>query len=313
MKALIGSKALTLHSADWMFGEGIGRDPRDTDILATFDDIQEYHKSLQLKACYPFNGGKKYFAQDTKGNIYESEIAWEGSNSEKLLELIRNDPKTITSPFAPNFLIPSLNVLYMLKMSHRYLKNSPHFLKTMEDIHWMREKGAFIEPAHEEFYKERMAVTYDYGHPKLNQDKKNFFTDDVPYQYDHDSIHEAVKVMHQPAYMFFKPADSEVMVSKAMWDNLDYDIKLLATYEESCVLALERSLIPFPNGKTPKEAFDMALMKVCTSITSGWFREFSWEAYRDVQSLYNYFELDQYHKRFAVGLVAGVVKPYKEG
>jgi hypothetical protein len=28
-------------------------------------------------------------------------------------------------------------------------------------------------------------------------------------------------------------------------------------------------------------------MKVCTSITSGWFREFAWENYDNVLDLYN--------------------------
>lgn len=59
--------------------------------------------------------------------------------------------------------VPSLNVLYMLKMSHRYLKDSPHFLKTMQDIHAMRKLGAVIPAEWESFYQDRMRDTYTHS------------------------------------------------------------------------------------------------------------------------------------------------------
>jgi len=65
-------------------------------------------------------------------------------------------------------------------------------------------------------------------------------------------------------------------------------------------------LIPFPGVLTPPQAFDMALMKVCTSITSGWFREFAWENYDAVQSMYS----DRYVEKFQHGKLEGVVKPF---
>jgi hypothetical protein len=83
----------------------------------------------------------------------------------------------------------------------------------------------------------------------------------------------------KPAYEYFKPDDSQVMVSKEMWNDLPLNLKLCAVIEESMVLAIERSLIPFPNSLTVDQAYEKALVKVCTSITSGWFREFAWENY----------------------------------
>lgn len=38
--------------------------------------------------------------------------------------------------------IAPLVLLYTLKMSHEYLKDSPHFLKTMKDIQTMRKYNA---------------------------------------------------------------------------------------------------------------------------------------------------------------------------
>lgn len=97
------------------------------------------------------------------------------------------------------------------------------------------------------------------------------------------------------------------MCDKGMFFDSAEIIRDLAVLEESYVLALERSLVPFPGGKTPKEAFDMALMKVCTSITSGWFREYAWEHYDAVQAMYN----DNYVEKFQRGVINGTVKLLK--
>jgi hypothetical protein len=58
--------------------------------------------------------------------------------------------------------------------------------------------------------------------------------------------------------------------------------------------------------KTPREAFDMALSKVCSSITSGWFREFCWENYDAIADLYS----DDYVIKFECGVMSGLVKPH---
>jgi hypothetical protein len=78
-------------------------------------------------------------------------------------------------------------------------------------------------------------------------------------------------------------------------------------YEESCVLALERSQIPFPDA-SPRKSFEYALMKVCTSITSGFFREWAWEHYDDVLALYNELGENDYIERFKRN--RHLLKPY---
>jgi hypothetical protein len=194
----------------------------------------------------------------------------------------------------------------MLKMSHRFLRNSPFFLKTMNDIHVMRKLGAKIPD--EAFLKDREKATYTYEHPKLNVKKDDFFTGDgVQYVYPHDDIHEIVAHLDKPAYKFYQPEDSQVNVTKEMFFAQPRMIQLFGVLEEAYVLALERALIPFPGKMTPKRSFDMALMKVCSSITSGFFREFAWENYHEVQSLYN----DDYVERFWKAVVDGIVIPYQ--
>jgi hypothetical protein len=236
----------------------------------------------------------------------EAEVAWPDSMAERLIKFVESQSDNIV--MANGTLVPSLDVLYLLKMSHRYKKDSPHFKKTLDDIMFMRMLGAKIRPEHEEFFKQREKETYTNNLPKLNQSKEGFFRDDI-YTYDHDSIHAAVAIGGRPAYLEFKPVDSEVMVSKAMWGELTEQIKLNAAYEEICVLALERSIIPFPGKKTYKEAFDLAHAKLASSISSGWFREFVWENYYTIQAMYS----DEFVTKFEQGLATGVVKPHKKG
>lgn len=286
----------------------------DLDLVGTYEEcmrfINDQRKRRELRAFYPINDGKTILAKHTDGGITELEVAWPGSRAAGFLAFAERSKSEFDVGY-DRWLWPSMNVLYTLKMSHRYLKDSPHFLKTMRDIQQMRKLGAFITEDMHPYYLKRMAETYSYSHPKLNVSKGSFFDAEatgVVYTYDHDSIHEAVKVLGTPAYTFFKPENSEVLCDKGMFFNSASDIQLYAVLEEAYVLALERSLIPYPNGKTPKEAFDVALMKVCTSITSGWFREFAWEHYDDVQALYS----DSYVEQFEAGLKAGTVKQIKE-
>lgn len=298
---VIGSEALSHHLPGY-------RIPNDLDIVGTYEEIEQFRKEHQPKVYYPIDGGKKMFMKLESGRIVEADIAWPDSVADKLRTFILNQPDNIRVEGA---VIPSLNVLYMLKMSHRYLKDSPHFLKTMEDIRFMRRRGAVLQAEHEEFYNERMKDTYVYKLPKLDVDKATFFdakATGVEYTYDHDSIHEAIRTLPVPAYKLFKEDESEVMCSVDLFYQVPYDVRLRAGMEEAMVLAIERSLVPYPGAMTPKEAFDYALMKVCTSITSGWFREHCWEHYDEIQTLFE--DYSDYFDQFQKGLDSGIVKPY---
>lgn len=297
---LIGSLALAHHLGTWDI-----RGVKDTDLVGTYEELQDTIKTLQPISYYPINEGASYFIKARNGNIMEFEIAWPGSRAEKFLAFMSTQP-TVPSRVL-RVKVPELDVLYLLKMSHRFKKNSPHFMKTMQDIHTMRELGAQIRPEHMEFFLQREKDTYTNHTPKLNVTKQTFFDSSatgVIQKYDHDSIHEAVKHLEKPAYSYFKPDETEVFCSKELFDKCAEPIKLYAVLEESYVLALERSLVPHPGVKTPKEAFDMALEKVCTSITSGWFREYAWENYFKVQTLYS----ESFVNNFYAGLEDGTVK-----
>lgn len=227
-------------------------------------------------------------------NVLEIEVAIPGSTSEALLEKYDEDLQVAT-----------LNDLYLLKMSHRYKKNSHHFLKTMHDIHAMRAAGAVIEDP--KLLKKRQKETLNYNHPKLNGvSSQKFFADShIQYAYEHDDIHVAIARGERPAYTYYMQGDQEVNCSKDAFFSCSEELRLLGVYEEACVLSLERSIIPFKieGDENRKKSFLFALEKVCTSITSGWFREFAWENYKKVVDLYDVEYVDRFYKAVDNGQV----------
>lgn len=269
---------------------GLLAKPMDIDYIADFETAKEILKDCT--SVRPMNSGKTLVGRMRGGLMIEVMIAWPGTTNEEILA--RNEGRKYAD----------LNTLYLLKMSHRYLRNSPHFRKTMRHIKLMRERGAKITDR--ELLKRREKETYDYKHPNLSQNKMGFFSGDgVQYKYDHDSLHEAVAIGEKPVYKSYQKDNSEVAVDRNKWDLLPLYLKQRAVAEECAVLALERSLIPYPDAKTPAEAFELALEKVCTSITSGWFREFSWENHDEILSKFGQWD---FVSMFEHGLRTGIVK-----
>lgn len=294
---LIGSRAMQTHVPE------IGREPKDFDYICNETEWQNQVDEHKYTAnVIERNGNKGHIF--TSGNVHlEFDIAQEGDSNYKLLEL--------TSEFS--WTAP-LDILLLLKMSHRYRKNSPHFLKTMYDIHMLRRAGAKITPELEPILKLREKETYTYAHPKLNVTKKEFFNgDDVPYIYDHDSIHEVVAFLDRPAYTYYMTDGEQVKASMDKFFEQEKHIQLLGVLEESMVLAAERSQIPNEFQLAPRLSFNMALEKVCTSITSGRFREFAWENYYIVQKMYDSLGGDAWVEKVKQAITEDKLRPFEGG
>ncbi|ATN92848.1 hypothetical protein QGX11_gp085 [Pseudomonas phage PPSC2] len=319
---LIGSRALVANNPEL---EGV-RKCVDWDYICTIEQFTAWHKAnkANLQFAVPTQQGKYYHARDRDGMNYEFELAWPGTTAETLMKEYGILDHKFDVEIGP---VPAVNEdLLLIKLSHRYKRNSPHFLKTMSDIKFLRGNvdAGWLE-RWADLLKAREAESYTYAHPKLNVSSKDFFNGDgVNYVYDHDSIHLAVALLtdfweshtvrtNRPAYTGYMKDGSEVMTSKEKFYSVEEKIRLYGVYEESCVLALERSQIPHGLGKeggpTARWSFEMALMKVCTSITSGWFREYAWENYNAVLDLYNQLGETDYIERFNKN--QHLLKPYK--
>jgi len=234
----------------------------------------------------------------------EFEIIRPGTSSEMLQVLVDEDPDTIETPFGK---IPNLDLLFCIKASHRYLRNSPHFWKTVVDYHTMKRAGATVRPEYRALLKLREKETYTYRHPKLNVKKDAFFQDDgIQYEVDHDDIHESVKRFDKPAYCYYLKDGEQVQCCKKKFFACPREIQLAGVVEEAAVLAIERSLIPHPGVWTPEYAWKFALAKVCSSITSGWFREFGYENLPEIIRMYP----EGFWEKFQRDRLEGRVRPF---
>lgn len=307
---LVGSRALEILVRH--MGKDFYRPCVDLDYLCTEAEWKAQVKLFagdELVELVERNGNKGHIKMVSGAHI-EYDIAQPGDSTDQLIQYCEDLGNDLITTY-PGDRIAPLDVLYLLKMSHRYKKNSPHFFKTMNDIHYMRSLGAKIPAELENVFKLREKETYDYSHPNLDVKSKDFFKgDEVPYVYDHDTIHEAVAVLGVPAYKSYMKDDSEVMTSKEKFFEQENHIRLLGVYEESCVLALERSQIPFNFEVPARQSFVMALSKVCTSITSGWFREYAYESFHVVMKFYESMGEDDYIQRFHAN--KHLLKPFEE-
>ena len=278
---LIGSKAFDM-----------GRPASDIDYIATPVELEQFLTENESKIVLSKHSrvGMTVFMTGSVPIEFDT-----SETGQKLLDIVGHGTATP-------------DVLLTIKLTHRYLRNNPHFLKTMNDIHFLRNSGYTVPDSLKDWMKERIKATYWYKHPSLAQSKSEFFSDDgVGYIYDHDSIHEAVKTFDVPAFEMIKEDRAEVFCSKAKFFASDESLRLATVVEEAYTLALERSVLPYNFNIDPYWSFTKALEKICSSVSSGFWREYAWENYYQVLDMYN----GNYVERFKDALRSGLIKPYK--
>lgn len=71
------------------------------------------------------------------------------------------------------------------------------------------------------------------------------------------------------------------------WESLSHKDKILCVAEETQVIAVERFCVPNDWNYNTKRAYFGALKKVCTTLTSGYFRDFAIDHYPEIISVYD--------------------------
>ena len=131
---------------------------------------------------------------------------------------------------------------------------------------------------------------YPQGHPNLMQSKEDFFDDAVKKKYDHDLLHDLVAKSSfddVPVYTHLLKYKGMAYCCKDKWEALDHSMKIRAVLEEATVIAIERLMIPNNWQYIEKKAMLKALQKICTTLCSGWFRDFSIDSYKEcLEGLY---------------------------
>lgn len=136
-----------------------------------------------------------------------------------------------------------------------------------------------------EFLDERVKLTkadIRYTQPSLRQSNEDFFDDAVTKVYDHDWLHELAAYGDEPLYLSMKRDFDSAWCERDMWDQFSHEQKIMCTAEECYVIAMERFLIPNNWDYSYVGAYLTALKKVCTTLCSGWFRDFAIDNHQEL-------------------------------
>lgn len=148
---------------------------------------------------------------------------------------------------------------------------SPHIVFTDLEVRTKLTKEAFPQ-----------------GNPNLMQTKKDFFDDAVAKKYDHDYLHELVAFYEKPLYNNLLRNPDLAWCDEDKWNLLSHEDQVKCVAEETFVISIERFMVPNDWDYPSKLAYMKALRKVCTTLCSGWFRDFAIDYYPEVLSMYNH-------------------------
>lgn len=262
---LIGSRALALQDLTFTVG-----DDKDWDII-----------------CW-----------DHEKHLFEDIPRFEWHDAKHLNNYIVDDlAMTTTRTTLPNGIrirVANLSDLALIKRSH--LWRDYQWDKHITHYHKHLAKHFPTDLLSELIYKDRLKTTkeaYPQGNPNLNQSNEEFFDDAVAKIYDHDYLHELVAYYSEPLYTKLKRDDSKAWCEKDLWDALPVEDKTKCVAEECYVIAMERFLIRNNWEYSYKGAYYQAVKKVCTTLTSGWFRDHAIDHFPEVMNLFDKDKLNQ--------------------
>lgn len=207
----------------------------------------------------------------------------------------------------------SLEGLYVQKRSHLWRPNL-NFQRHIRELEVIKRYEGFygLSQEYQKLLKERIKLTrakYKDMVPSLMQKNEDFFNDAVAKYYIHDDIHKVMAFYDEPLYEKLKFDESLAKCEKELWDLLPHEDKVKCVCEECFVIGVERFLIPKEeNGeKYPPStiAFNKALEKVCTNLTSGWFRDFAIDNWNEIKTL---GECSDYYSKFFKAKESGELK-----
>ena len=186
----------------------------------------------------------------------------------------------------PGLMVADLNTLALIKRSHlwrdyQWDKHITHYHKHLKQ-HLLQSDLPHVE--------ERAKLTrekYPQGQPRLNQTNEDFFDDAVAKVYDHDWLHELAAYYDKPLYTRLKHDDSKAWCEKDLWEQLSTEDKQRCVAEEAYVIATERYLVRTNWEFSYRGAYLSALKKICTTLTSGWFRDYAIDSYPEIVALFD--------------------------
>lgn len=221
----------------------------------------------------------------------------------KKYEFLLADNQEVLQEILKDKLIDEKYVYAILKRGHLHIarRRDEEWYKHISDYHILKNIYDLNQSHAQHLIKLAIKTTNQrikQSTPKLKGvTKDKFFDDYVKKYYIHDDLHKLVAYDKVPAYTKMQKDDT-VECHKDLWNHMSYLEKCQAVSEEAIVICLERHMIPqaMENriGKPMFLAYKWAIMRICTTLCSGWFRDFAIENFFTVLNMYNEVKLNEH-------------------
>lgn len=247
------------------------RKTKDTDIICYLEDI----------------------TVPTEGDEWIRSTIIEGKRYEFLLA----DNQPSLQAFLDSEELSDIEIYYCLKAGHIHIagRRQDNWEKHIHDLSILRlilgqERIQELEP-YVKLHRKSTNQRIKQRTPRLKGVKKEEFFDDFVEKFiDHDLIHEEVAYDSRPAYTKMQK-DSTVECHRDLWEQMSLEEQCQAVAEEASVIALERWQLPEKLGSRPSKpmylSYKWALWRICTTLCSGWFRQFAIDNYFTILNMYS--------------------------
>jgi len=306
---VLGSKALHLN-----LNNNVERfNKSDIDVVMSMESFTSFISKNQpfIKKMVP-TSANKYSVRlvGDRAQHYEIELSFKGSSQWLLENHDSISAGSFEDAFGNVFSFVNTEILYLTKKSH--IHYPIHYDKNIADYSLLKDIIDFEKAEkYKEYFNMRSQEIKDRVNkklPTLNRTNEDFFNRSknvVGYIFEHDDIHEAIKHYERPVYEMMKRDFSKAWCEKDMFYNLPHEYKIKCVQEEAYVIALERYIILRKGDyHDPQLAYKAALQRICTTLCSGFFRDFAVEHYFEILDAYS----DNYVSKFKEKLFSGLIK-----
>lgn len=292
MFIIIGSRAFNAYFPGIV-------EPKDLDLIGTREDFLNFVKARgeDVIGDLAYKGNYKIVARSVEFGLIECELIQNGNSSDLYECFYRAWFEKIPKPAAVwngfQFYCAPPSMQFSIKLAHIYhpINWEKHILQFS---HLNRAMGGSdLVPG---ITKVRAAETEaHFGKLRtpslMKANKETFFLDNIEKirVFDHDEIHRVMAYeWNTPMFRKVQLDPSQVRCYRDMWEKMTYEDKCSCVLEEAFVIALERRMIPYifigKQYTNEREALKWTLMRICTTLCSGWFRKFARDNYHYILS-----------------------------
>jgi hypothetical protein len=226
------------------------------------------------------------------GETVVADVAPAGGSEEAFID-VESGMSPLGAGPCPQATVASPASLALIKRSHLYDPADWH--KHIVDYHFLKARvdAASITAEQHAAGRQRLSEwraqhPEDKGSGSLRIPNADFFANTraaLIRAYPHDDLHRATCYGEHPLYQQLKDDPAQAYVSARRFAAISHLERIRLTREETYAIALERIVIPSIELGRPwnaQQAFQHALRRICTNLTTGWFRDFALENYPEV-------------------------------